>query len=92
VEPPPIPPGLEARLLAVGPQGRRRWTPIAAAVAAAAVVLAAMLPLRRHVPVATTQPAGPAVRAAPQPQTDTRSTRSQETRPCDIFPPLPPPL
>ena len=93
--PPAVPPGLEARLLATLPSpeaaptrsssGRGRWRVMVVAVGAlaAAVVIAVTLPRRATHP-------GP---KTPSPDVSVEfvqhTNRSQETRPCDILPPLP---
>jgi hypothetical protein len=117
---PPIPPGLEGRLVAIGAgeasastrredRWRRTWR-IAATVAAcvtlaaAGVVISTNVWRDRNEPVATTQVAPTPsmidhdhIVSSPSsspssPVMTARSTRMQETRLCDIFPPLPPPL
>jgi hypothetical protein len=113
---PPIPPGLEARLVAIGAadangrrgrRGRHVAATLAACIALAAAGLAITTNMWRgrnaHVATTTTQPAltsAPAMTGHDDtalsppalPVMTARSTRVQETRLCDIFPPLPPPL
>ena len=86
---PPIPPGLERRLvdLTTAQRSSVRWTEVIAGIGAiAAAVIVAVLIAR-----GPTSP--PRVAKTTQPmQLVTDSTRAQETRPCDIFPPLPRPF
>jgi hypothetical protein len=92
--PPPIPPGLEARLLAdvPAPGPPRRWWPVLASGAVAAGVALAVVTRPRPEPdpppaqvLTLTRDVHPAfVQQAP--------SGYKETRPCDILPPLPQPL
>ncbi len=96
-----VPETLEARLLAAIPRMPtetarrrrirwRRWTigAVSAAAAAALIIAAVMLPLHR-----STQnfqkSVGVSTDTSPPYVLGDQITRSEETRPCDILPPLP---
>ena len=86
---PPIPPELERRLIDVA-DSRRPGVRFAEVIVGAGAIAAAVI-------VAFIVPRGPSspprVAGTTQPmQIVTDSTRAQETRPCDIFPPLPRPF
>src|SRR5438874_12159734 len=94
--PPPIPPGLEGRLLAETPAAvtsRRRWQRIfaftsAGAIAASAVICIVWI----HSESANVQVAAIPRDVAPQyvfRTTTDNNSRTLETRVCDILPPLP---
>ncbi len=96
-----VPETLEARLLAAIPRMPtetarrrrirwRRWTiGVGSAAAAAALIIAAvMLPLHRSTENFQ-KSMGVSTDTSPPYVLDDRITRSEETRPCDILPPLP---
>jgi hypothetical protein len=87
---PDVPADLEARLLAAIPDRpafprRRRRRTILAALATAAALAALLMPRPGRPPKPSTTPTRPTPRAWDL----TLSTHPDETRPCDILPPLP---
>ena len=96
-----VPETLEARLLAAIPRMPtetarrrrirwRRWTigAVSAAAAAALIIAAVMLPLHRSTENFQ-KSMGVSTDTSPPYVLGDRITRSEETRPCDILPPLP---
>src|SRR5690349_10782559 len=92
---PPVPPGLERHLLDIGIRGgvvrRWGWAATAAAVAgvAAMLIVHAIRPAR---PTASSLPFATTMTSTTPTVLVSNSDRSKETRPCDIFPPLPRPF